>query len=190
MKTAKKKRFRVMSVFMCFLILISGILVIMGSIRSNQVAAANEITFYFDSSCLGKKDEWGTKTPDHVYFYAMEENYHHIEPYYRNGEKADFTERFREWYSQEDHSFTLEQFIDRFRDRHKDIYVGVLDSEVNRELGLWCVKAVIPTMLTMTFGVKNQRLNLDRIRKGAVEAGILDREIPEEEINTTPHPFP
>ncbi len=70
MKTAKKKRFRVMSVFMCFLILISGILVIMGSIRSNQVAAANEITFYFDSSCLGKDDEWETKTPDHVYFYA------------------------------------------------------------------------------------------------------------------------
>ena len=59
-----------MSVFMCFLILISGILVIMGSIRSNQVAAANEITFYFDSSCLGKDDEWETKTPDHVYFYA------------------------------------------------------------------------------------------------------------------------
>ncbi len=70
MKTAKKKRFRVMSVFMCFLILISGILVIMGSIRSNQVAAANEITFYFDSSCLGKDNDWGTKTPDHVYFYA------------------------------------------------------------------------------------------------------------------------
>ena len=70
MKTAKKKRFRVMSVFMCFLILISGILVIMGSIRSNQVAAANEITFYFDSSCLGKDSEWGDKTPDHVYFYA------------------------------------------------------------------------------------------------------------------------
>lgn len=127
---------------------------------------------------------------DHVYFYAMEENYHHIEPYYRNEEKIDFTERFRDWYSQEDHSFTPEQFIARFRDRHKDIYVGVLDSEVNRELGLWCVKAVIPTMLTMTFGVRNQRLNMERIRKGAVEAGITDREIPEEEINTTPHPFP
>ena len=70
MKTAKKKRFRVMSVFMCFLILISGILVIMGSIRSNQVAAANKITFYFDSSCLGKDDEWETKDPAHVYFYA------------------------------------------------------------------------------------------------------------------------
>ena len=127
---------------------------------------------------------------DHVYFYALEENYHHIEPYYRNEEKVDFTERFRDWYSQEDHSFTPEQFIDRFRDRHKEIYVGVLDSEVNRELGLWCVKAVVPTMLTMTFGVKNQRLNLERIRKGAVDAGITDREIPEEEINTTPHPFP
>ena len=37
---------------------------------------------------------------------------------------------------------------------------------------------------------KNQRLNLERIRKGAVDAGITDREIPEEEINTTPHPFP
>ena len=68
--------------------------------------------------------------------------------------------------------------------------MGVLESKVNRELGLWCVKAVVPSMLTMTFGVKNQRLNLERIRKGAVEAGITDREIPEEEINVTPHPFP
>ena len=59
-----------MSVFMCFLILISGILVIMGSIRSNQVAAANEITFYFDSSCLGKNSDWVDKNPEYVYYYA------------------------------------------------------------------------------------------------------------------------
>ena len=127
---------------------------------------------------------------DHVFFYALEENFHNIEPYYLNEQKVDFTERFRDWYGREDRTFTLEQFAERFRKYHRDIYVGVLESKVNRELGLWCVKAVVPSMLTMTFGVKNQRLNLDRIRKGAVAAGIADREIPEEEINVTPHPFP
>ena len=127
---------------------------------------------------------------DHVFFYALEENFHNIEPYYLNEQKVDFTERFRDWYGREDRTFTLDQFAERFRKYHRDIYVGVLESKVNRELGLWCVKAVVPSMLTMTFGVKNQRLNLDRIRKGAVAAGIADREIPEEEINVTPHPFP
>ena len=127
---------------------------------------------------------------DHVFFYALEENFHNIEPYYLNEQKVDFTERFRDWYGREDRTFTLEQFAERFRKYHRDVYVGVLESKVNRELGLWCVKAVVPSMLTMTFGVKNQRLNLDRIRKGAVAAGIADREIPEEEINVTPHPFP
>ena len=125
-----------------------------------------------------------------MFFYALEENFHNIEPYYLNEQKVDFTERFRDWYGREDRTFTLEQFAERFRKYHRDIYVGVLESKVNRELGLWCVKAVVPSMLTMTFGVKNQRLNLDRIRKGAVAAGIADREIPEEEINVTPHPFP
>ena len=127
---------------------------------------------------------------DHVYFYSLEENFHNIEPYYLNEQKVEFTARFRDWYEREDRTFTLKQFAERFRKYHPDIYVGVLESKVNRELGLWCVKAVVPSMLTMTFGVKNQRLNLERIRKGAVEAGITDREIPEEEINTTPHPFP
>lgn len=127
---------------------------------------------------------------DHVYFYSLEENFHNIEPYYLNEQKVEFTERFKDWYEREDRTFTLEQFTERFRKYHPDIYVGVLESKVNRELGLWCVKAIVPSMLTMTFGVKNQRLNLERIRKGAVEAGITDREIPEEEINVTPHPFP
>ncbi|MBP5729390.1 MAG: YcaO-like family protein, partial [Clostridia bacterium] len=127
---------------------------------------------------------------DHVYFYSLEENFHNIEPSYLTEQKVEFTARFRDWYEREDRTFTLKQFAERFRKYHPDIYVGVLESKVNRELGLWCVKAVVPSMLTMTFGVKNQRLNLERIRKGAVEAGITDREIPEEEINTTPHPFP
>lgn len=131
-----------------------------------------------------------TGIEDHVYFYALEENFHHIEPYYMNERKVDFTEQFSDWYGRKERTFTLAQFVERFRNYHKDIYVGMLDSDVNRELGLCCVKAVVPSMLTMTFGVKNQRLNLDRIRKGAVAAGITNHEIPEEEINVTPHPFP
>ncbi len=127
---------------------------------------------------------------DHVYFYSLEENYKYIEPYYQNDEKVDFVGRFKEWYQNDNHTFTVEQFVKRFTDYHKDIYVGVLESEANNELGLWCVKAIVPSMLTMTFGVKNQRLNLERIQKGALIAGIKKTEIPEEEINIIPHPFP
>lgn len=127
---------------------------------------------------------------DHVYFYSLEENFKYIEPYYQNKEIIDFVERFKEWYQKDDNTFTVEQFVKRFVDYHKDIYVGVLESETNNELGLWCVKAIVPSMLTMTFGVRNQRLNLERIQKGAVIAGITDREISEEDINIIPHPFP
>lgn len=127
---------------------------------------------------------------DHVYFYSLEENYKHIEPYYQNKEVIDFVERFKEWYEEAQHTFTMEQFVRRFTDYHKEIYVGVLESEANNELGLWCVKAIVPSMLTMTFGVRNQRLNLERIQKGTVIAGIANKEISIEDINVIPHPFP
>lgn len=127
---------------------------------------------------------------DHVYFYSLDENYKYIEHYYSNEEMIDFVEYFKEWYQSADHTFSVQEFLDRFSKYHKDIYVGILESETNKELGLWCVKAIVPSMLTMTFGVRNQRLNIERIQKGAVLSGIREVEIPEEYINTTPHPFP
>lgn len=127
---------------------------------------------------------------DHVYFYSLEENFKYIEPYYQNQEIIDFTERFSDWYQKDIHTFTFEEFVKQFVDFHPDIYIGVLESEANNQLGLYCIKAIVPSMLTMTFGVKNQRLNLERIQKGAVIAGITDREISEADINVLPHPFP
>lgn len=127
---------------------------------------------------------------DHVYFYSMEENFKYIESYYQNEKIVDFVERFSQWYQSDNHTFTLDEVVGRFINYHPDIYVGVLESEANNELGLYCIKTIVPSMLAMTFGVKNQRLNLERIQKGAVIAGIVDREISEIDINVVPHPFP
>ncbi len=127
---------------------------------------------------------------DHVYFYSLEENFKYIEDYYKNPTTVSFTERFKDWYEEDLHIYTMQNFIDKFKKYYDELYVGVMDNLVNEELGLWCVKVIAPKMLTMTFGVRNQRINLERIQKGAVLAGIRSEEIPEEEINMLPHPFP
>ena len=102
----------------------------------------------------------------------------------------DFTEYFSSWYQTEDHSSSMGGFLQHFTAHHPEIYVANMDNCINQELGLYCVKAIVPSLLTMTFGVLNQRLNLERIQKGAVLAEIRSSEIAVEEINTNPHPFP
>ena len=102
----------------------------------------------------------------------------------------DFCRRFADWYRNEEQTCYLTEFVDKIRRCHKHIYLGYLESPITRELDLYCVKAVVPSMLTMTFGVQNQRINPERIRQGAVAAGIRRKPIAAEEINRTPHPFP
>ncbi|MED9904702.1 MAG: YcaO-like family protein [Lachnospiraceae bacterium] len=127
---------------------------------------------------------------DHVYFYSIYENFDYIKPYYENTEEVDFCRRFADWYRNEEQTCYLTEFVDKIRRCHKHIYLGYLESPITRELDLYCVKAVVPSMLTMTFGVQNQRINPERIRQGAVAAGIRRKPIAAEEINKTPHPFP
>ena len=136
------------------------------------------------------KPEAVTNMEDHVYFYALEGNFPYIKPYYENREILDFTEYFSSWYQTEDHSSSMGGFLQHFTAHHPEIYVANMDNCINQELGLYCVKAIVPSLLTMTFGVLNQRLNLERIQKGAVLAEIRSSEIAVEEINTNPHPFP
>ncbi len=72
MKSSVKSRYKVISLILCFFIAISGLLVLVGNVHSNQVSAANTITFYFDASCTGKQGStygWSTNMTN-VYYYA------------------------------------------------------------------------------------------------------------------------
>ncbi len=143
-----------------------------------------------DLQRLSNRPDKVNQMEDHVFFYSLEENFKYIEHYFTNEIVVDFRERFKDWYEERKATFTLKEFIDKFSKYHKHIYVAMLYSPVNAELGIYCVKTVIPSMLTMTFGVKNQRINVERIVEGAVISGISDKKIREEDINMTPHPFP
>lgn len=136
------------------------------------------------------KPEAVTNMEDHVYFYSLEGNFSYIESYYENKEILSFTEYFSSWYQTDEHSCSLGDFLQQFTVHHTEIYVAKMDNRLNQELGLYCVKSIVPSLLTMTFGVLNQRRNLERIQKGAVLAGIRSSEIVVEDINTNPHPFP
>lgn len=139
---------------------------------------------------LSHKPEAVTDMEDHVYFYILEENFSYIEPYYENKKILDFVEYFSSWYQTDEHFSSMREFLQHFDVYHPEIYVAKLDNRVNQELDLCCVKAIVPSLLTMTFGVLNQRLNIERIQKGAVLAGIRSSEIAAEDINIIPHPFP
>ena len=127
---------------------------------------------------------------DHVYFYALKENYSYIENYYSNPKVVNFCERFHEWYERTEKEESLEEILRRITKDHKHIYVSYLDCDLTRELDLYCLKIIIPSMLTMTFGVENQRINYERISKGGVIAKLRECPISIEEINRNPHPFP
>lgn len=73
MTDVRKIRFRFIAVMLCTLIMVSIFVPILGAVRFNQAdAAGEEITFYFDTSCVGTGSgtSW-KKDMTNVYFYAF-----------------------------------------------------------------------------------------------------------------------
>ena len=127
---------------------------------------------------------------DHVYFYANKNNFKYIQKHYSNQEIVDFRKNFSKWYENKDITYTFEEIIKKVSKYHKNIYISLLDSEVTESLGLFSVKVIIPSMLTMTFGNNNRRINYDRVVNGPIISGIRKKKIKKEDINLNPHPFP
>lgn len=127
---------------------------------------------------------------DHVYFYANKKNFSYIEKFYENDVVLDFKQAFASWYQRKNSNYNFKDILDRVSLYHKEIYVSYLYTEVNKKLGLECVKVIIPSMLTMTFGNGNKRINYERVQKGPVLSGIRCNPIAIDDIYDIPHPFP
>jgi ribosomal protein S12 methylthiotransferase accessory factor len=127
---------------------------------------------------------------DHVYFYANEKNFTYIQEFYENDMVLDFKQAFASWYLRREENYTFKEIMYKVSEHHKEIYISYLHTEINKELGLKCVKVVIPSMLTMTFGNTNKRINYERVQKGLVVAGKKKWPTKADLIYDVPHPFP
>lgn len=127
---------------------------------------------------------------DHVYFYANKQNFKYIKEFYENDTIIDFKQVFASWYKKSEKTFTFGELLDRVSAYHKEIYISYLYTGINKTLGLECVKAIIPSMLTMTFGNTNKRINYERVQTGPVVAGIKSQPTAFDMIYDFPHPFP
>lgn len=78
----------------------------------------------------------------------------------------------------------LERVVTKLEKSHPDIYFSELTSSSLREIGLECVKVIIPTMQNISFGHQYKNVNSQRLQQiaGNKEAAINH--------NLVPHPFP
>ncbi|MBP1755110.1 MAG: hypothetical protein H6Q59_1508 [Firmicutes bacterium] len=127
---------------------------------------------------------------DHVYFYANQKNFSYIREFYENESVLEFKEVFASWYRRKDKKYTFKELMERVSRYHPDIYIAYLYTDINRTLGLECVKMIIPSMLTMTFGNNNKRINYERVQEGPVIAGLKSLPTLPDMIYDIPHPFP
>ena len=126
----------------------------------------------------------------HVFFYAQKENFKYIEFAIENPKEISFKEAFASWFNTSKKQYTLREIISKVKKYHPRIFIANQSTDIINSMDIYCVKVLIPSMLTMTFGHQNRRVNYERILSGPVIAGIKEKPLMESEINLIPHPFP
>lgn len=117
---------------------------------------------------------------DHVNYYSFEENTKNFDYILNQIDQLEVT-TISEMNDQIYLAFEYDQIISHIRKYHPDIYVANLENYITNMLDLAVVKTIIPSMQPMTFGMRNERLNRNRIKKYLPKGGEFNRE---------PHPFP
>ena len=84
----------------------------------------------------------------------------------------------------------LQQVVGRYVDSGLDVVVVDQTAGEQAAVGLTSVKVLIPGLLPMTFGHRNRRVNLPRVREVAIKLGYRSTPLAPQEINSYPHPFP
>ncbi len=131
-----------------------------------------------------------TKMEYHVYFYSLKGNFKYLEFVLKNNSEIKFKDAYYEWYKNKENKHTLSDIIFKISKNHPRIYIADTNSYITKELNMSSVKVIIPSMLTMTFGNQNRRLNYERILTAPIIAGKKRYPIDVKDINLIPHPFP
>lgn len=84
----------------------------------------------------------------------------------------------------------LRHVTGRYLDEGLDVVVVDQTAREQEAVGLTSVKVLIPGLLPMTFGHRNRRVDLPRLRELPVRLGHRAEPLAPEEINPYPHPFP
>jgi ribosomal protein S12 methylthiotransferase accessory factor len=84
----------------------------------------------------------------------------------------------------------LRGLIAGYLEQGLDVLVVDQTSSEHRRVGMHCVKVLIPGTLPMTFGHRNRRLGLDRLRTVPVRLGHRSHALTDEDVNHDPHAFP
>lgn len=133
---------------------------------------------------------------DHLLLYSNKAMRPYLEFALNTDKVSKFTEQFTYYYKRQDllEKKTLKEMLDNIVEKilkyHEDILVADTTNPNIIKAGLSNVKVIIPSMLTMTFGHQNRRVNIDRVKKAPVINKLRKHEIDISEINKVPHPFP
>lgn len=101
-----------------------------------------------------------------------------------------FADEFKPRESNPDLTEDLKGLIREFRRLKLDVIVVEQTTAELREIGLHCVKAIIPGMLPMTFGHHLRRTQgLDRVLQVPMELGFARQPLSYDDLNPHPHPF-
>ncbi|MBP5554059.1 MAG: YcaO-like family protein [Lachnospiraceae bacterium] len=134
-----------------------------------------------------------TMMEDHVLMYSVPESFERLRYLFENEVYKDIDELYPEWEEVKgERSLTviLTSILDRIAQYHPDIIFVDQTNDLIEGQNLFCAKVIIPTMQNMYFGEQFKRLNVERIRWGAVQAGWRDIPLDEKDISNVPHPFP
>ncbi len=134
-----------------------------------------------------------TMMEDHVLMYSVPESFDRLGYLFENEVYKDIDELYPEWEEVKgERSLTviLTSILDRIAKYHPDIIFVDQTNDLIEKQNLFCAKVIIPSMQNMYFGEQFKRLNVERIRWGAVQAGWRDKPLDEKDISNVPHPFP
>jgi ribosomal protein S12 methylthiotransferase accessory factor len=102
-----------------------------------------------------------------------------------------FEEEFKQGPKHRDLTDDLKEVLATFRRIGLDVIVVDQTTPELARNGLYCVKALIPGMLPMSFGYRLTRLaGLERVLRVPAELGYVNKPLSPEELNPHPHPFP
>ncbi|SFL62243.1 ribosomal protein S12 methylthiotransferase accessory factor [Gracilibacillus orientalis] len=91
-------------------------------------------------------------------FLTQQEQYYCIEELYRD---------YREEYGNFETIGSVLKYVEQQKMKnHETIYFADLSNEMIKEYGLFSTKAIVPSMLTMTFGYTYSRINMPRLKAG------------------------
>jgi ribosomal protein S12 methylthiotransferase accessory factor len=129
---------------------------------------------------------------DHALVYATAASWPRLDFLFQRDDVRSVAEAFPvadRYVPADDLLVDLRHLVGRYLDAGLDVVVVEQTTAEHRAADLRCVKVIIPGTLPMSFGHRNRRTDLPRLRTAPVRLGYRATPLPEHDINPDPHPF-